>query len=623
MKGLKFAVFAVLLMFCSSLFCACEADEPDDDMTSIMYPYPTDSEALPGLSPSKPVAGLVAYEDVVHKADFSNGNHTITLYGLTDESVYLVKVNMGDSPVDPDDIGTVVSWRGPEDDKGDSKEIPASELFRSSRLTARSKFTEITGKSGKAARSHGPATEINKDIYVALRSGRLKFDENSSGSVKSDSSIQKNEMVANQSMMQSELGMDNIRYFNVKKADGSGEIIAANWVATGNHCKIWVRHKDYAGNSSANSNQDPNDDERITPNAVKMIADKFDEIYRYETAVFGYEYGGGVMPNDPTYGGIDRDPLIHILIYDIYDDAEKGDIMGYFLSADEFEQSALDSAGLSDIKSNMAEMFYLDLYYAKENPPNKTYATLAHEFQHMIHFNRKTMSSPGNPTSSTWFNEMLSTIAEDLISPLIGIDLYNEAHPVNLRIPGFLSSYNFTDPTVWLEDADTHKSYSIAYGLGALLVRNFGGVDFVKEVISNPYTDIAAIDAALQSPVNTNKTVSSFAQVLSRLGEALLFNDTYENRPIGVLSFNNTVERPIAGAGTTGTFFGFDIYEIIRHDADDEGPVIWSMDKKYSLHPRTLILQTDEAWKQYIPGSLSITLSPPTVPGIDTYVIAR
>ncbi|MCS6839319.1 MAG: immune inhibitor A [Roseiflexus sp.] len=72
---------------------------------------------------------------------------------------------------------------------------------------------------------------------------------------------------------------------------------------------------------------------------------------------------------------------------------------GYFSSADGVTRAV-------NRFSNEREMFVID---AVDFPPGSDAynATLAHEFQHMIHWHRQ-------PRSPTWFNEGLATLAEDL-----------------------------------------------------------------------------------------------------------------------------------------------------------------------------------------------------------------
>jgi len=73
---------------------------------------------------------------------------------------------------------------------------------------------------------------------------------------------------------------------------------------------------------------------------------------------------------------VDQDPKVIILVVDLQN---RG---GYFSSVNEFTQAALDQYYPGKYKSNTAEMFYVDasqsVYYSE--------STLAHEFQHMIHY---------------------------------------------------------------------------------------------------------------------------------------------------------------------------------------------------------------------------------------------
>jgi hypothetical protein len=459
--------------------------------------------------------------------------------------------------------------------------------------------------------------EINEKVFDAIRNGRLRHDEPLNGTNDGRLFSMNGTSVSAQSY-----AINSTKKFWVQKADETYEEISATLRANGTRCNVWVRDKNYSSGSVSEK------DNRITSKQAEDMAKKFDDIYDLETPVFGYEYGGGVQANDETYGGIDHDPAIQILVYDIYNDYspnQTGGVLGYFFSGDEFLQKDMDSAKLN-IKSNQAEMFYIDAYFT-DSHPDTIYSTLAHEFQHMINFNRKTMSNTNtDQVSAVWFNEMLSMVAEDLIDPLIGIGIENDAHPVNTRMPLFLSSYNYADPTVWLDGNDVLKSYSNAYALGAYLVRNFGGAAFVKSVMDNNYVDALSIDVALNSDVNPHKdTIVRSTQALSRFGEAMLFDLPQGQRSAGVFSFNNMATHKINGKDYT--FFGFDIYEIKNgYKAGNgdplTGPLVWDTGKTYSLKPRTMILQTNDDW-QGISGKLSITLRPPAVSGVDMYIIVR
>lgn len=122
----------------------------------------------------------------------------------------------------------------------------------------------------------------------------------------------------------------------------------------------------------------------IAQDALERSARMFEEqIYPRNRLLFGFE-------NTP---GIDGDSRLTILNTRIRGAG------GYFSSADGVTRAV-------NRFSNEREMFVID---AVAFPPGSDayHATLAHEFQHMIHWHRQ-IRSP------TWFNEGLATLAEDL-----------------------------------------------------------------------------------------------------------------------------------------------------------------------------------------------------------------
>jgi hypothetical protein len=122
----------------------------------------------------------------------------------------------------------------------------------------------------------------------------------------------------------------------------------------------------------------------IAQHLIEQSAQVFEErIYPRNRFLFGEE----------RIPGVDGDPRLTILNTRIRGAG------GYFSSADGVTRAV-------NRFSNEREMFVID---AVAFPPGSdTYnATLAHEFQHMIHWHRQ-------PRSPTWFNEGLSTLAEDL-----------------------------------------------------------------------------------------------------------------------------------------------------------------------------------------------------------------
>jgi hypothetical protein len=214
---------------------------------------------------------------------------------------------------------------------------------------------------------------------------------------------------------------------------------------------------------------------------------------------------------------------------------------------------------------------------------------------------------------------MLSMLAEDLIDPFIGIEAGKDGHPILTRIPHFLEYYNY-DPTVWLSGNNVLISYANAYALGAYLVRNFGGAALVQKMMADNKVDQNSINAALASYANPLKTsVSNFSAALGRYGEAMLFNQPSGTRPTNVLSFDNTVQTTING--TDYTFSGFDIHKI-QNLSKGYGPAVYDAAKSFTLRPRTMLLQSKTEWQNQS-GTLSITVNPPSVSSVRSYIVVR
>lgn len=128
--------------------------------------------------------------------------------------------------------------------------------------------------------------------------------------------------------------------------------------------------------------------------ALVKLQKQFDEnIYPTNTRNFGFE----------AKPGIDGDERITLLMFDIKDgfNGQGGFVGGYFFAGDQFLNANIPAN--YNIKSNEREMFYLDIY-PSDPTKDRFLATIAHEFQHMIHFNQ-------DSREMTWVNEACSQIA--------------------------------------------------------------------------------------------------------------------------------------------------------------------------------------------------------------------
>jgi hypothetical protein len=373
----------------------------------------------------------------------------------------------------------------------------------------------------------------------------------------------------------------------------------------GDFCKVWVVDSYFDNSSSA--------DDKVNQNAVEHLAKKFDEIYPIATSILGYEYGGG----PGGQGGMDGDPKVQILLFDIDgDNSANGSVTyGYFYSGDALTRR--DSP-----YSNEAEIFYIDTVELNRNPI-AIYSTLIHEFNHMINFNLKVIEGNGYQSWNTevWYTEMLSMLAEDVIGPMIDIPISHGSHVVRSRIPKWLVEYADLSVMYWPSSSDDAvKYYSSNYAFGAYLVRNFGGPKLFSLMAKSALSGRGSVDSALRSL--NGKEIDSF-YAMSRFGEALLYSA--RNKPKEGFTFDESVEAIIDGISAPYVFYGFDIYDFFSPEL--AGPVIRDYKDlpKYTALSNTVQLYTDTNWSNEIArnnGRLEIRLLN-VDPDADYYIITK
>ena len=179
-------------------------------------------------------------------------------------------------------------------------------------------------------------------------------------------------------------------------------------------------------------------------------------IYPRVTALFGSEANPGV----------DNDPRLHIL----HTTKTGNGLAGYYSSVDEYSK-------LANAYSNEKEMFYINLGYLNSGQNYQAYEeVLAHEFQHMIHWNR-------DRNEGVWMNEGLSEYAQDVAG-----------YPQDLS---FARSF-LAQPGTQLNDWGTvNSSNLIHYGASYMLVRYLAqqyGTQFIGDIIGQPANGIEGIE---------------------------------------------------------------------------------------------------------------------------------
>lgn len=196
---------------------------------------------------------------------------------------------------------------------------------------------------------------------------------------------------------------------------------------------------------------------------IVELTDTFEyQIYPTDRELFGSEWTPGV----------DNDE--HLAIVYAHN---LGSAAGYFSGTDSL---------MPDVKrySNVSEMFYLSADYT-DLDSSFTYGVLAHEFQHMIHWNQ-------DRNETTWLNEGLSELAVDVN----GFD-----------VGGFDSLFAYNPDlqlTFWPGDEQGNSSphYGASYLFTKYLLSQFGS-QTIKEVVEDQRDGMMSLDEVLADKVDT------------------------------------------------------------------------------------------------------------------------
>ncbi|AJE02257.1 hypothetical protein [Geobacter pickeringii] len=228
--------------------------------------------------------------------------------------------------------------------------------------------------------------------------------------------------------------------------------LTAKKVGEGSHCYVYLE-----------------DGSSVTLSAVPAIVSQYDSvIYPAMTAAFGAE------PNP----GVDNDPKVYILLLKIRDGFTSNSssyVAGFFDPSNEYLVSQYSY-------SNQREMIYMNVNPQAGIDPQSTdfYGTIAHEFQHMIHWQQKT--NLRNVHDDTWLDEGMATVAPTVCGygPDYGrVATYESAPSHSL--------------TAW---DDTIESYGVVYMWSQYLKDQLGAGIF-RQMLQNSQTGIASVNAAL------------------------------------------------------------------------------------------------------------------------------
>jgi hypothetical protein len=259
-------------------------------------------------------------------------------------------------------------------------------------------------------------------------------------------------------------------------------------------------------------------------------------IYAWVTDMLGDEWGdhySATHIGSNNYSLIPRSDSVTIMLADISaDNTDVGGIVGYFYPVDTF---------IADPDSNERIMFQIDaVMFASPDEtwdiddywPATVLSTLAHEFQHMIHFYQKGVLRGGDYFGEpTWIDELCSMQVEDLLADKMGVPGPRGIAPTDGtagpsgntlgRIPMYLLWPDIS-PLDWgSADSGLLSYYSWAYSFGAYLTRNYGGAELIRSIVQNANADVGAVIAAADAFSGRDESMES---LLRRWGAAVLLS---------------------------------------------------------------------------------------------------
>ena len=267
--------------------------------------------------------------------------------------------------------------------------------------------------------------------------------------------------------------------------------------ASGENCNIW--YYDDIKDVSLGVRESSLDE------TFDVLAEKFDSVFYAEQTVFGryeIENKNGAFISTPE--------KIDILIFDLEQDARSsangGGTYGFFNIVDIYTEepvNRLNEKESAGYRTNQAECFYIDAYFLK-NRPDKIYETLVHEFQHLLGF-INTAVNEGAAVYETWYTEMMSQLAEDILISYLGIEYEDSFLPGRMSWCNLYHNLGFYD---W--KSSVYAGYGNAYLFGSYLAHSYGGIDFIRTLAQCGKINEEAVTFALKQTRNSDDFYTAF-----------------------------------------------------------------------------------------------------------------
>ncbi|MBV7504384.1 hypothetical protein KW850_03785 [Bacillus sp. sid0103] len=228
------------------------------------------------------------------------------------------------------------------------------------------------------------------------------------------------------------------------------------------------------------------------------------QITSLDAQKLGKEFDSKIHPlvtnNFGEASDVDVNGKVNILCYDIQDDFDVSGVYvgGYFWAGDLYSVN----------HSNQSEIFYMDTYPSMGTEATKdvteVYSTLAHEFQHMVNFNRNVLIEGNTDSMDTWLDEAMAMAAEQIYTGQAltdRIDYYNYSNSIT----------NGHSLLYWDENGDTLSNYALSYLFAQYLkIQANQGDSIFKELLNNTHNDYRAVEEVVHKYINPSLSFGNF-----------------------------------------------------------------------------------------------------------------
>ncbi|MFX0209240.1 MAG: hypothetical protein ACFFDT_24870, partial [Candidatus Hodarchaeota archaeon] len=206
----------------------------------------------------------------------------------------------------------------------------------------------------------------------------------------------------------------------------------------------------------------------------------FEMNHTFETTIYPKLYQFYGSPPD-----IDDNDRVIILVFDIIDGLGGGQyVAGFFYPLNQYLNEDLHS---SQRYSNEAEILCIDGDEGLSHLVNGDFETLAHEFQHMIHFGH-------DDNENLWLDEGASMFAEYLIGqdPFSGTSSYKSRFSSNPDVS--LTYWDYYD-----SESLVMANYGASYAFFLYLAEHYGGSNIIQNIVTRPENGVLSVLQALKN----------------------------------------------------------------------------------------------------------------------------